>query len=184
MNFVPTESQKKTLDLMKKKLNSFDLRPNYILTGKAGVGKSWLGRWVAKDIGGIYISFIQEYSDDFLKEIDYLDVDGIDFLNYLKKVVLRDIKDSVVVIDSFEFILNQIFARSKLKNFYRSFRRFIFDNKVILIVPEIYFEDELLDEDMVFKLHFTERDGTILSEHFGSKKGVCKYENIYQILQR
>lgn len=184
MDFVPTESQKKTLDLMKKKLSSIDLRPNYVLTGKSGVGKSWLGRWITKDIGGIYISFVQEYSGDFLKEIDYLDMDGIDFLNYLKKVVLRDIKNSLVVIDSFEFILNQIFARSKIRNFYRSFRRFIFNNNVVLIVPEIYFEEGLLDEDMVFKLDFTERDGSILAEHFGSKKGVCKYENIYQMLQR
>ncbi len=181
MNFDLMPSQARLLDNILEELEFPTVsRQNYILTGAEGVGKTFLGKYLAKKVCGEYISFTREYGMEFLEDIDLLDIDGSDLLQFLKSM-LDGARDKLFVIDDLEFVFNYLLLNRKVDKFLRSFKRQYFFNKVILIIHSKYLI-ELFDEidENVFQLIFRKDDKIYLADkYYAPKSLVSEYKNGY-----
>lgn len=179
MSISLTPSQTDVFNEIIEELNFSSVsRPNYILTGKLGVGKTVLGKYICQKQNGIYISFVREYGKRFLQGVDLLDIDENDLLEFIKDEIVADEREKIFVIDDLEFIFNYMFKNEKVEQFLRNFRRLYFFNKIILIIPNIYF-DELFDEN-VFQLSFTDKDKLFMAEYYFIAKSVANdFKNGY-----
>lgn len=148
------------------------LRTNYILVGRPGVGKTVLGKYLSQREKGRYISFVNEYGSKFLKQIDLLDIDETDLLEFIRKEIIADIRNELFIIDDLEFIFNYMFIKNKIKKFMRNFKRIYYSNKILLILPEIYFRDFNKRENL-FILTFTNEDKIFMADYYYIAKSVA-----------
>lgn len=154
------------------------LRTNYILSGKPGVGKTILGEYLASHENGIYISFTSDYGREFLSNVDVLDIDGIDFLNFIATDIIGETRDKLFVIDDTEFIFNYIEHNGQLENFLRGYRRYTLFNKILLVVPYICLDK--LSGQGVYNLAFLNEDKAFLADHYSIAKSIAMdYKNGY-----
>ena len=179
MGISMTPSQTNLFNNILEELNSPSIsRTNYILTGKSGVGKTVLGKQLCQRNNGEYISFVRGYGMKFLQEVDLLDIDETDLLQFVEKEIIANNRGRVFVIDDLEFIFNYMFEYGKIQRFLRNYRRLYFFNTLILVLPSIYF-DGLYDEN-VFKLSFKDEDKLFMAEyHYIAKSVACDFENGY-----
>lgn len=179
MSILLTPSQTNIFKNIAKELNHPSIsRPNYILTGKPGVGKTYLAKYICQEENGRYVSFVHEYGEKFLKEVDILDADGTDLLQFIEREIVANEREKNFFIDDLEFIFNYIFKNKKVERFLKNYKRLYYFNKVILVLPSIYF-DELSDEN-IFQISFTNEDKFFLADHYCIAKSVaCDFENGY-----
>lgn len=153
-------------------------RTNYIITGETGFGKTILAKYLCENYNGKYIPFAADYGKDFLENIDLLDIDGIDFLNFIASNITKNHREELFIIDDVEFIFNYIQYNEQMRNFLRGFRRYTFFNKLILVIPNIYLEKSF--NENIFYLSFTKKDKTFLANHYSVAKSIAMdYENGY-----
>ncbi|TDX53237.1 ATP-binding protein [Orenia marismortui] len=99
-------------------------RKNFVLLGKAGLGKTVLLKRLAQEEGFEYINFTQEHLEDFLQS-DYISFKYLtsnEFFKYLNKKY--SMKSDFYLIDSLEPILLAIYengGKRMLLNFFNSF---------------------------------------------------------------
>lgn len=146
-------------------------RPNYILTGLPGVGKTVLARYLCKSIGGEYISFANELGEKFLKDVDLLDIDGTDLLQFINLYTIGDSRDKLFVIDDLEFVFDYMLHNNKIVNFTRNYKRMYYYNKIILVIPKIFLE-ETQDEN-IYELEFNENDKFFLADFYFIPRSVA-----------
>lgn len=179
MSIALTPSQTSLFKDIVKELNNPSIsRPNYILTGKSGVGKTALGKQLCKSENYIYISFVREYGTRFLKDVDLLDIDETDFLEFIKNEIAAKDREKVFIIDDLEFIFNYMLKNENIEKFLRNYRRMYYFNTLVLILPDIYFNE--LSKENIFELSFTDEDRLFMAEYYYIAKSVANdFENGY-----
>lgn len=158
-------------EIVKEIKNPTLSRPNYILTGLSGVGKTVLGKYLCKTMSGYYISFTNELGERFLEDVDLLDIDGTDLLQFIDSYIINNSRDKLFVIDDLEFVFNYIVHNKKIVNFMRSYKRMYYYNKVILIIPRISLEGK--HDENLYELKFNDKDKQFLAEYYSIPKSVA-----------
>jgi predicted AAA+ superfamily ATPase len=175
-----TKSQEISFSRISKLVSEFVPRPNYILTGDVGVGKTTLAKYIAESLQGKYISFVKEYGDDFISSVDYSDIDSSDLLIYLNKNIINRVNSDLIIIDGIEFILNKLNQQDKIEKFISLFYRMTYSKKVILIVSKMYLPSLVLTSDQLVEICWSEEDKELLSHKYNIPKALShNYINGY-----
>jgi Cdc6-like AAA superfamily ATPase len=172
MNISLTPSQVNLYEKIIHEINAPTLlRPNYVLTGLPGVGKTVLARYLCYSVKGEYISFTAEYGEKFLEYVDLLDIDGMDLLQFINSCIVENCRDKLFVIDDLEFVFNYMSYNKKVINFLKSYKRMYYYNKLILIVPKIFLEG--IQDHNVYELEFNNDDRLFLADYYFIPKSVA-----------
>lgn len=180
MQFSLTNSQQESFFKIEELIDNFVPRPNYVLAGGIGVGKSTLARYIADKLEGRFISFAEEYGQDFIEAVDFGDIDASDLLLYLNKNIVSKTKNNLIVIDGIEFILNKLYEQQKIDKFLMLYHRMTYSKNMILVISNTYLSSKHLNLSEIVEVKWKEEDKEFLSHVYNVPKAQSSnYSNGY-----
>ena len=160
-NFTP--SQHKLYIDIENEIEEYTMYKNYILRGVSGSGKSYLLRKLAEDKGYKYIKFEECLGKNFFKNNDYRVIDEMILLKYIEIQIDNQNMNETIIIDNLNSIFNSIKEKNRIINLISGFLRRKYRNKYILVMSDLYIQDENLKKyNRIFNLEYTAEDNEFL----------------------
>lgn len=161
-------------------------RGNYILTGQAQIGKSYLLKKIADDCGYEYHNFTLEYLREILLDKSAESIQYNHFISFLRKKFDGLSNDKVILIDEIDPLATLIIGKNEAnkKMFFNQFLKS--DHSGIYVIVSGLFCIDSIDIELrskILSLDFNKADKKYLIEKYCAGLSLMDYEKIKNIRQ-